>query len=302
MNSTEARRKLAGSGFAILKDYAGHEVWGFGNISVRVSTANKGDDPQLTREVTQALNRQRVHMTNQSKPLTVKMSDQFKNAKRHYTCGTGGCHAKFTTPEFLAEHRKTHAPPPATTSTPAPSRPFADVLGPGKLGPAAVGYRRFSATERKSISNDLKSLVDVMTYEEIAKKWNMEKRPSPNGIPWSEKMIGNFVCRTKRMKRRNAERRKAERELSPGPATVETVHKPTPQSPVATPSKTGNKLSVPASIQLMMDDTELSIEQKVAVLTAAKIQIPASLQLVLEDPALDTEQKHRIFMMLIGVK
>ena len=307
MSPNELRRKLKDAGFRLMSTHKRTERWAFRDIFVSLPDHVSRNVPH---EIDKAIRKAKIREEVEPKPLTAKLADQFqkdfreKAVKRAYFCGLAGCYEKFDTPEQLAEHKKTHttsfaapiAPPP-----PEPPEPTFEPVAPAhKLGPAAMGFRRFSSDERKSLFGDIKPLVDAgMTYLEVAQKWNGDKKPSPNGIPWTEQMISNFMFRYKKAKKREREKHKLARQTSAGPMIHES---PPTQTPVVTAPKTGNKLPVPASIQLMMDDTELSVEQKVAVLTAAKIQIPASLQLVLEDPALDTEQKHRIFMMLIGTK
>lgn len=140
-----------------------------------------------------------------------------------------------------------------------------------------------------------------LEYSQIAEALNKEGAPRANpDVPWSDHLVGNQLTAYRRLKEPDRKRKREERmRLAAAAPVTEPTPEPAkePESPALSPS--GNKVRLPASIALMLDDPELSTAQKVGVLRAAGKRLPASVQLMLEDAEMSDEERLEVLRILM---
>ena len=184
-------------------------------------------------------------------------------------------------------------------------------------------FHRLSTKDRGKLYKFVLNLSNAgLQPMEIAQKLNSMKYPSASGRPWTPPNIGSVLARARHHKekaRLQLERlRESEFQLTdeldmdepeitrPAPVPAAPPIQPSveprvpeprvepPKPPLVVPGR------FPASIQLMLEDPELSDAQKMAMLCAAKVRLPPSVQLILEDSELQTSQKMGMIAAFMG--
>lgn len=153
--------------------------------------------------------------------------------------------------------------------------------------------KRMGVTQRKKLYRTIIKLRKTLSNKDTVDQLNAMKIPTAiPGDTWKPSMVSQAYMRALRMKAKGQLYIKREKEE---PVTV--TPKPSSPKPIESP-----KLYIPASLALMLEDSELSITQKVAVIRAAAPKLPASVALMLDDTDLNDEQKFGVIKSILGIK
>ena len=175
--------------------------------------------------------------------------------------------------------------------------------------------KRFDALTRKRTRAQIWSLKRAgLEPQQIAEAMNNSKYPPANGGKWNAQKINSqmFYIRANRKAygsltaKRGAVQVDPEPTIAspqPEPLEIPKVVTPAPTpTPTPTPTPRPSSMRLPPSIALMMEDEELTSQQKLAALKAVKAKLPASVQLMLEDDELSDRQRMDVLCTLLGIK
>lgn len=124
------------------------------------------------------------------------------------------------------------------------------------------GKRKYDAETRRKVRKAIRRLSrEGLGQTAIAERLNEEKVPTANGQPWTIALVNNQLGYIKRHLEKKRGLRPKTRRRRTTPDSGKTVS----ESSAPTPP-----LTLPVSVELMLDDDDLSDSQKIAIIRAVR--------------------------------
>jgi hypothetical protein len=281
MRGPEARKLLTAAGFTISKSTATIDVYEFDDeIRVPVSKRDKSDDVRTHREVESALRRaaerKKQHESRQAPPPIMCRAET--PAERALTAKLGVMVQKLSAPP---------RPPPAPVAPPPPAAPPPPSAAPVEdedeveQKRSGGGNRKMPMAERLPLWRRIVVLHELenLSFGAIAERLEKEGVKKPSGQAWTASAV-SLGYRTFHEYRELMKLPGAVRGPAPAPAV--------PLIP-----------GLPDYFRGMLADPALAVEKKVAVLRALAPKLPASVALMMEDAELTDDQKLGILAIVL---
>lgn len=297
MTSNEIRRKLRAAGFSILRDSKKTQAWGRDGISVVVQRGTGNTNPHTIREVEQALRRATEWMARFQpkektlkpwhKPLTTRLADHIVSVADSHTVVSPEEHRKDqiaagrSMPDTPAENHQPKSPPPVPTPLVA-----APVTPSTSWRPVAKSRETPTARSRRLLQTRTVELYhEGFGSEGIASRLREEGFVTATGQTITAQTV-NCLFTVMGIRRTGPDKlainpslakpkiplpdipvREELAIVSSAPTAVPTP--PIMLPPSAAPTRNGSVgFIVPPSLELMIDDPDMSDAEKMAVLSA----------------------------------
>lgn len=272
MRSSEAKKLLTAAGFTLTKSTGSVEVFEFDD-DIRVAIARRPhyESPNTTREVESAIRRAEVRKAEHEArhPAVLRRANEPLRATRPLTAKLAA--AVVVVPPKPAPPPAPVAPPPPPAAPPA--EPEEEEDEPVKVG----GNRKMPIDERLPLWRRIVVLHDLENedFATIAERLEREGVKKPSGFRWKPGDVSSAYRTFHKY-----------RELMKLPAGRKS-----PEAPLLP--------DLPDYFRGMLADAALPVEKKVAVLKALAPKLPASVALMLEDGELTNDQKLGILAIVL---